>query len=175
MYTDGSCLKNPGGPGGYGVVISDKEKRTELSGGYKSTTNNRMELLACIKGLETFEDKQAIVLYSDSLYVINGIKKGWVRRWRANGWMRNKTGRAINADLWERLLALSEYHVINFQWVKGHNNNKENERCDYIAQMAASGYDLLEDYGLAAGPGNRPPQSPTTILTQHSFIASLQP
>ncbi|GBC60404.1 ribonuclease HI [Desulfonema ishimotonii] len=144
IYTDGGCLGNPG-PGGYGAVLKYGEKRKELSGGFKLTTNNRMELLACIAGLETLRYKCRVTLHSDSKYVVDGIEKGWAARWKANKWMRNKKDRAENPDLWERLLDLCKQHEVRFVWVKGHAGVPENERCDQLATNAASGSDLQAD------------------------------
>ncbi|ABO50966.1 RNase HI [Desulforamulus reducens MI-1] len=136
MYTDGACSGNPG-PGGYGVVMLYKGHRKELSAGFRDTTNNRMELLATIVGLETLKEKCNVNLYTDSQYVVNAIEKGWAKKWRANGWMRNKKEPALNPDLWERLLKLCEFHNVKFNWVKGHAGHPENERCDQLAVAAA--------------------------------------
>ena len=150
MYTDGGCLGNPG-PGGFGVVLMCGGHRKELSEGYKLTTNNRMELLACIKGLEALKRPCRVTLHTDSQYVVNGISKGWAQRWRANGWKRNKKDKAINPDLWGRLLDLCAEHEVSFKWVKGHAGHKENERCDYLANSAGARPNLLDDenYGNA--------------------------
>ena len=144
IYTDGGCQGNPG-PGGYGAVLLYGKHRKEISGGYKLTTNNRMELLACIAALEALKEKCDVTVYSDSKYVVDSIAKGWAKRWRANGWKRNKKDKAENPDLWERLLDLCEQHTIRFNWVKGHAGNKENERCDTLAGEAAKQDNLLED------------------------------
>jgi ribonuclease HI len=146
IYTDGSCISNPG-PGGYGVVILYGKSRKELSGGYRLTTNNRMELMACIVGLQTLEPPSSVILHSDSQYVVNGISKGWAKKWKANNWMRNKKESAQNPDLWEQLLELCEKHDVNFVWVKGHAGNQENEICDQMANKAASQKKLLKDKG----------------------------
>ncbi|MCI8867930.1 MAG: ribonuclease HI [Anaerotignum sp.] len=144
IYTDGACSGNPG-PGGYGTVLLYGEARKELSGGYRLTTNNRMEILAVIKGLEALKEPCRVLLYSDSRYVVDAIEKGWVAKWRQNGWMRNKKERAQNVDLWERMTALLEKHQVSFHWVKGHADNPENERCDELARMAIQSGSLLED------------------------------
>ena len=144
IYTDGGCINNPG-PGGYGVVLKNKKKTKELSGGYRMTTNNRMELMACIVGLSALKKPLSVILFSDSKYVVNGITQGWAKRWQSNGWMRNKTEPAINPDLWEQLLELCSKHEVRFQWVKGHAGNEGNERCDNLASKAASGSTLLKD------------------------------
>jgi len=154
IYTDGSSLNNPG-PGGYGVVIIEKDaKRRELSEGFRHTTNNRMEMLACIVGLRQFKKKVAVSLYSDSKYVINGITKGWARNWRARGWLKSDGKKALNPDLWEIFLELCEFHDVHFQWVKGHAGNPENERCDELAnQAAAQKSDDNVDHGYEAESG----------------------
>lgn len=133
------------GPGGYGAVLLYGKHRKELSGGYKLTTNNRMELLACIAALEALKEQCDVTVYSDSKYVVESIAKGWAERWRANGWKRNKKDKAENPDLWGRLLDLCEQHTIQFNWVKGHAGNKENERCDKLAAEAAKQDNLPED------------------------------
>jgi ribonuclease HI len=144
MYTDGGALGNPG-PGGYGVVIDDGENRRELSGGYRRTTNNRMELMACIAGLSRYDTPRAIFLYSDSQYVINGITKGWAKSWKSRGWKRSNGEPAANPDLWDRLLALCDLHAVEFRWVKGHTGIEGNERCDQLAKQAASAQNLSID------------------------------
>ena len=121
------------------------EKRKELSQGYRVTTNNRMEVLAVIKALEALKGECDVTLYSDSKYVVDAIKKGWAKKWKANGWRRNQKEMASNIDLWERLLELLEKHHVTFQWVKGHANNTENERCDFLARKAIEENSLLED------------------------------
>lgn len=137
IYTDGACIGNPG-RGGYGVVMMYGKHRLEVSAGYRKTTNNRMEMLAAIIGLEGLKEPCSVTLFSDSRYLVDAISKGWAKRWRANGWMRNKDDRALNPDLWERLLKLCEKHAVDFQWVRGHNGNRENERCDALATLAAA-------------------------------------
>jgi ribonuclease HI len=132
IYSDGGCSRNPG-PGGYGVVVLEGGSRRELSGGFALTTNNRMELTACITGLEALARSSSVVVYSDSSYVVNGIEKGWARRWKKNDWMRNKDEIAENSDLWSRLLDLCEKHIVRFSWVRGHDGNPENEQCDALA------------------------------------------
>lgn len=144
MFTDGGCRGNPG-PGGYCAIIDDGEKRTELFRGYRLTTNNRMELMACIVGLESLKKAADVILHSDSRYVVDGMTKGWARRWCSRNWMRTKTEAAENADLWSRLLELCDRHRVTFVWVRGHAGHPENERCDQLATGAADGKDLVED------------------------------
>jgi len=138
IYTDGACSGNPG-PGGYGVVLLYKGNRKELSGGFRLTTNNRMEILSVIKGLEALKEPCNVCLYSDSRYVVDAVEKGWAKRWKKNNWMKNKNEPALNPDLWQRLLELLEVNQVSFQWVKGHANNPENERCDQLARAAVQG------------------------------------
>ena len=146
LYTDGACSGNPG-PGGFGAVLQFGEHRNELSGGFRSTTNNRMELLAVIEGLEALKQPCAVTIYSDSRYIVDAVNKGWAERWRANGWRRNKKDVAVNPDLWGRLLDLLEKHDVNVQWVKGHAGNPGNERADKLAVKASRGNDLAVDEG----------------------------
>ncbi|MCL2169059.1 MAG: ribonuclease HI [Defluviitaleaceae bacterium] len=136
IFTDGACLGNPG-PGGYGIVLLFGGHRKEISGTYRMTTNNRMEVLAAIVALEALNQPCKVRLYSDSKYLVDAIEKGWAQRWRQNGWMRNKTEPAVNADLWERMLSLLTRHDVEFVWVKGHADNVENNRCDQLATEAA--------------------------------------
>ncbi len=134
IYTDGGSLGNPG-PGGWGVVMLCKGKRKELSGGYRLTTNNRMELSACIMALKALKHPATVIMHCDSKYVVDGIMKGWAVRWRAKDWMRTKTEKARNADLWAELLTLCEKHDVEFRWVKGHAGVEENERCDFLVNQ----------------------------------------
>jgi ribonuclease HI len=144
LYTDGGCLGNPG-PGGYGVVLLYNSNRKELSGGFRHTTNNRMEIYAAIAGLSALKEPCHVTLFSDSQYLVNAIEKGWARRWKANGWKRNPKEKAINPDLWEKLLALCDVHQVEFRWLRGHAGASENERCDELATEAASSGNLLVD------------------------------
>ena len=157
IYTDGACQGNPG-PGGYGVVLMSEGHRRELSGGYRRTTNNRMELLAVIEGLAALQGKCRVSVYSDSKYVVDALAKEWAVKWRRNGWMRNKREAAINPDLWERLLELCEEHDMSYHWVKGHAGNRENERCDWLATQAAAQPNLPADepYERASQAPQRP-------------------
>ncbi|MGV8080381.1 MAG: ribonuclease HI [Syntrophales bacterium] len=148
IFTDGACLGNPG-PGGWGVVLLSGPHRKELSGGYRLTTNNRMELRAAIQGLLALNKPCNATVITDSQYVFNGIDKGWARRWKEKGWMRTRREKAQNADLWQELLDLCERHRVRFQWVRGHAGNLENERCDRLAQEAAQQPDLPPDPGYA--------------------------
>jgi len=144
IYTDGACSGNPG-PGGYGVIIVFNEHKKELSGAYENTTNNRMELMAAIKGLEALNRPCSVTLYSDSKYLVDAINKGWVDKWRKNGWMRNKTDRAKNVDLWQRLLELLDVHDVECVWVKGHADNELNNKCDELAVKAIKEQKRLKD------------------------------
>ena len=145
IYTDGACSGNPG-IGGYGAVLLFGAARKELSGGFRLTTNNRMEIFAAIAALEALKEPCRVTLYSDSRYVVDAVEKGWALKWSRNSWMRNKTEKALNPDLWKRLLALLGAHNVKFVWVKGHASNAENNRCDELARAAMNG-DLAEDVG----------------------------
>lgn len=139
IFTDGACSGNPG-PGGWGTILRYKNHEKEISGGEANTTNNRMELKAAIEGLKLLKERCKVTLYSDSQYVCNGLKLGWAKKWRANGWMRTKTEPALNSELWEELLELYEYHEVEIVWVKGHAGHPENERCDAMAVAEANKY-----------------------------------
>ena len=135
IYTDGACSGNPG-PGGYGVVLMSGKYTKEISGGDPSTTNNRMELMAVIVGLQALKRPCTVKLYSDSQYVVNMINQGWMARWKRNGWMRNKNELAKNVDLLEELDRLLQIHQVEMIWVKGHADNPYNNRCDELAVSA---------------------------------------
>ena len=139
IFTDGACKGNPG-PGGWGAVLRYKGTEKEISGGEANTTNNRMELTAVIKALELLKEPCEVTLYSDSQYVCNALTKGWAKKWKANGWMRNKKEKALNPELWEVLLKLYDTHNVDIVWVKGHAGHPENERCDRLAVAAAQQY-----------------------------------
>jgi ribonuclease HI len=145
MYTDGACRGNPG-PGGYGVVILDREGRKELSGGYCLTTNNRMELMAVISGLEYLPKGGKVILYSDSQYVVKAVKYGWAWKWKANNF-RRKDKEVPNADLWERLLGELSQHEVELRWVRGHDASEGNICSDKLALKAATGPHLPPDEG----------------------------
>jgi ribonuclease HI len=146
IYTDGGCDPNPG-VGGYGVILISGRARKELSGGFHQTTNNRMEIFAAIAGLEALKFPCRVTLYSDSQYLVNAMTKGWAKRWKANGWRRNKKDKALNVDLWKRLLAVCEQHEVRFAWVKGHAGHQLNERCDELAMTALRRPNLPVDEG----------------------------
>ncbi len=147
IFTDGASTGNPG-PGGYGVLMMSGKERKEMSGGFRCTTNNRMELLGVITALSALRQRVPVVLYSDSRYVVDAVEKGWARRWRALGWMRDGTNRAENADLWARLLDLLDRCPVEFRWVRGHADHPENERCDALAVQASRRGDLPPDPGF---------------------------
>lgn len=144
IYSDGACSGNPG-PGGYGVILKFNEIEKELSGGFRNTTNNRMEIMGAIVGLEALKEPCEVTVVTDSQYLVNAIEKGWARKWRSKGWMRNNKERALNPDLWERLLRVIDKHKVQFQWIRGHAGHAENERCDRLAVAAASAPNLPED------------------------------
>jgi ribonuclease HI len=144
IYTDGASSGNPG-PGGYGVVLLYGRHRLEKSEGFRLTTNNRMELMAVIVGLEALKiPGSKVVIYTDSKYVADSVEKGWVFSWEAKEF-RNKK----NPDLWQRFLRIYRQHKVRFVWIKGHASNVENERCDQLAVAASSGSQLGEDTGYA--------------------------
>lgn len=145
IYTDGASSGNPG-PGGYGVVLISGKHRLEKSGGFRLTTNNRMELLAVIVGLEALKkDGSNVVVYTDSTYVADSVNKGWVFQWESKTFKKKK-----NPDLWERFLRVYRRHNVRFVWVKGHADNTENEVCDKLAVEASSRKSLPEDTGYMA-------------------------
>lgn len=147
IYTDGACDPNPGGPGGYGAVLIYNGKQKEISGGFCSTTNNRMEIYAAVKGLEALKTACNVTLYSDSKYLVNAMTEGWVKRWKENNWWRNKQEKAVSTDLWEKLLSLCKIHKVEFKWVKGHNGNPLNEKCDHLSVTALKQKNLPVDEG----------------------------
>lgn len=150
IYTDGSARGNPEGPGGYGTILHYVDSKGELHerelfAGYKKTTNNRMELMAAIVGLEALTKPCKVELISDSKYVTDAFNQHWIEGWKKKGW-KSSTGRAVkNIDLWQRLLKAMEPHQVTYKWVKGHAGHLENERCDKLATSAADGNKLLED------------------------------
>lgn len=139
VFTDGACSGNPG-PGGWGAVLRYNGVEKELSGGEANTTNNRMELSAVIFALKALKEPCEVTLYSDSQYVCNALKLGWAKKWRENGWMRNKKDPALNPELWGELLDLCDKHKVEVIWVRGHAGHPENERCDRLAVAAAKKY-----------------------------------
>lgn len=138
LYTDGACRGNPG-RGGWGAILVYGKHERELSGGEPNTTNNRMELMAAIAGLEALKEPCAVTLYSDSKYLVDAFLLGWVESWKAAGWKRGRD-ELKNPDLWERLYALTEVHKVAFVWVKGHNGHDYNERCDALATSFADSF-----------------------------------
>lgn len=153
VYTDGSARGNPDGPGGYGAVIhfvdsTGKLHVREYSAGYKKTTNNRMELMAAIAGLEALTKPCEVTLVSDSKYLTDAFNQHWVDSWLKNNWRNSQKQPVKNIDLWKRLLQAKEPHQVTFVWVKGHAGHPENERCDELATTAADGEDLLDDSGV---------------------------
>ena len=143
IYTDGASSGNPG-PGGYGTILLYKNFKKELSQGYKQTTNNRMELMAVIKGLEALKgSKHQVTVYSDSKYVVDAVEKGWIWNWQTKGFKGKK-----NVDLWKLFIPVYQKHHVKFQWVKGHHGNPLNERCDELAVNASQSQELLIDRGF---------------------------
>ena len=132
LFTDGACSGNPG-PGGWGAILRFGSHEKELSGGEKATTNNRMELTAVIEGLLALKEPCNVTLTTDSKYVADGLSKGWALNWKKNGWRKADKKPALNPDLWDELLRLSDIHTITINWIKGHAGHSENERCDALA------------------------------------------
>ena len=154
IFTDGSAKKNPNGPGGYGAILqyTDRSGTThekEISAGYDSTTNNRMELMAVIAALETLQRPCRIELFTDSQYITNTMTKGWIENWKLNNWRNGSNKHVKNRELWERLLKAAENHAVTWNWIKGHNGHPQNERCDRMAVAAAEAptEQLLHDDG----------------------------
>ena len=160
IYADGACEPNPG-PGGYGVILLYEKTRKEISGGFRLTTNNRMEISAAIKGLEILREPCKATVYSDSKYLVDAMMEGWVAKWKAKNWWRTSKERAVNIDLWERLIELCERHEVRFVWVKGHAGNRENERCDQLSYAALRKTDLPIDDGYE----NKPPEVEPVKMT----------
>ena len=153
IYTDGAARGNPDGPGGYGCVLQYVDSRgglheKELSQGYVRTTNNRMELMAAIAGLEALKKSCEVDLYSDSQYLVNAFEKHWIEGWQKKGWKRAGNEPVKNVDLWKRLLAAMKPHAVRYIWVRGHAGHEMNERCDALATSAADGDDLIVDPGV---------------------------
>ena len=151
IYSDGSAKGNPG-PAGFGTLLQFRDSagalhEKEMSGGFRLSTNNRMELLGAIMGLEALKRPCHVVLTTDSEYLKNGFTEGWVAKWQANGWKTASKKPVKNRDLWQRLVAAKEPHQVEFRWVKGHAGHPENERCDDLAQTAADGTNLPADEG----------------------------
>lgn len=148
IFTDGACSGNPG-PGGFGVIMRCGELEKEISEGYACTTNNRMELLAVIRGLEAIKwDKADVTIWSDSSYVVDAVEKGWVFSWENKGFAKK-----ANPDLWRRFLTVYRRHTVRFVWIRGHNGHPENERCDSMAVAASNGENLKTDFGYVAQHG----------------------
>jgi ribonuclease HI len=150
IYTDGAARGNPDGPGGYGAIVvfvdsKGNEHEREYSAGYRKTTNNRMELMAAIAGLEALTKPCNVLLYSDSQYLVKAFNEHWLESWIAKGWKRGKNEPVKNIDLWKRLLQAKSPHNVTFAWVKGHNGHPMNERCDVLATTAADGTNLSDD------------------------------
>lgn len=139
IYTDGACSGNPG-PGGWGAVLIYGGHRLEMSGGERQTTNNRMELVAAIEAMSRLNQPCEVELWSDSRYLVDGLEKGWAKSWRSRGWKKKDGSPALNPELWERLLELCEEHTVTLHWVKGHAENRENNRCDQLAVEESKKY-----------------------------------
>lgn len=165
LYSDWWANPNPG-PGGYGIILSCQWITKEFSQGYTMTTNNRMELLWVITGLWKLTKSSKVDVYTDSQYTINGIQKGWAKKWKENNWLRTKSEKAVNYDLWEQLLNVLERHDVTFHWIKWHSWHEQNERCDELATLAMGQDNLekdsfyLENYYVKQEPKNQTEISP---------------
>lgn len=148
IYTDGGCQPNPGA-GGYGVVLIHGAHRKEASAGYQRTTNNRMEIMAAVRGLELLKQPCRVTLFSDSQYLVRAMMEGWARGWQKRSWTRSNKEKAANPDLWIKLIDLCAIHEVEFRWLKGHDGHAENERCDQLSMLALQQGDLLVDEGYA--------------------------
>ena len=135
LYSDGACSSNPGA-GGWSAILKFKETTKELSKGYRNTTNNRMELMGILEPLQLLKESCDVSIYTDSMYIVNSVTKGWLQGWVKKGWKRSDKEPVANIDLWKTMLELLEVHQLNFNWVKGHSEHKENERCDELAVLA---------------------------------------
>lgn len=157
IFTDGAAKANPRGPGGYAAIVKvykkdsavEYESVEEFAGGYPKTSNNKMELMGVIVGLESLKNPSMVRLYSDSSYVVNAFNQHWIRNWKKNGWRTSRGGHVKNQDLWNRLLKAMEPHKIAFVWVKGHDGNPDNERCDFLASTMCDPFNnLVKEDGL---------------------------
>ena len=137
IYTDGSCKSNPG-PGGWCAILVYRGKEKQISGGENNTTNNRMELTAVIQGLSALKEPCSVTVTTDSKYIVDSVTKGWAKKWKENNWIKSDKKKALNSDLWEKLLELLDIHKVRFVWVKGHAGHPENERCDELAVKGAN-------------------------------------
>lgn len=156
IHTDGSCLGNPG-PGGWAAVLelAGSMARREISGGFRRTTNNRMEIMAVIAALEALNQPCSVDLHTDSQYVRNAVEKGWLASWRAKNWRKADKKAVLNADLWQRLVPLLERHEVRLHWLRGHAGHPENERCDELARTCAGAADLPPDMGFLQTQGGQ--------------------
>jgi len=148
IHTDGCALGNPGA-GGFAAILRYKDRKKEISGGFQETTNNRMELMACIEGLKTLKQKTSVVVFSDSKYLVDSVNNKWLYGWRNKNWIKSKNKKVLNVDLWKNLLELLEQHEVEFRWVRGHNIDKSNQRCDFLANEAAQQKKLPLDTGFS--------------------------
>ncbi len=157
IYTDGACTGNPG-PGGYAAIIIHSEGQREIAKGFRLTTNNRMEMMAAIAALRELPERSKVHLYSDSQYLVNGMRQGWARRWKANGWRRSGNAPALNPDLWEELLRLSQEHDVQWHWIRGHADHAFNKRCDKLstihAEHHATDIDLVYENAIGRSQGH---------------------
>jgi len=169
IHTDGACLGNPG-PGGYAAVLTCRGKRRELSGGFRLTTNNRMEIMAAIAGLSALKTRCVVTLHSDSQYLVKAMKLGWARKWKANRWRRNQKELAANPDLWQKLLELEDRHDVKWEWVRGHAGNTENECCDRLSVEAARATNLGADEEFERESGGTKLGEPRAVSSRSDVL-----
>jgi ribonuclease HI len=171
IYTDGGAEPNPG-PGGYGVILVYGSTRKELVGGFRRTTNNRMEITAAIKGLQALKQPCKVTLFSDSKYVVDSMAKGWALAWQRKGWRRHRKAPVLNADLWKTLLSLCQTHEVQFEWIKGHAGHPENERCDVLSMQFLQMKELAIDEGFeSAQSATEPPSLIATPPENNTILA----
>jgi ribonuclease HI len=174
IYTDGASSGNPG-PGGYAAVIVQDRRQREISGGFRLTTNNRMELFAAIASLETLAASSKVRLFSDSQYLVESLRQGRVRAWQAKGWRKTRKERVPNADLWQRLLALLEKHQVTFEWIEGHAGDPLNERANQLAQRALLSPHLPADEGYEqASAGGEVVQSGLFDQAEEAHVGEME-
>lgn len=172
LYSDGAAEPNPG-KGGYGIILKYKGYKKEFYQGFEFTTNNRMELMGIIVGLEKLKKFSEISIYTDSKYVVDSIEKGWAKKWKENNWLQEKQKEAKNSDLWEKLLHLLSKHKTRFNWIKGHNGHVENERCDQLATFGMSQEILMPDYGYIETSSPKRLQSAKQDMTEKTKITQV--
>jgi len=152
IWTDGACAVNPG-PGGFGIVFEYQGQKWEKAGGFRLTTNNRMEIMGALVALEILPEKCKAIIYTDSQYLFNSIMKGWAKKWRSKSWKKKGNKMVPNSDLWEKMLQLCANNEVEFKWIRGHSSNVDHNRCDRMAESAARKPNLPVDEGYTGHEG----------------------